>query len=226
MTAPVDLVIFDCDGVLVDSEFIAGQVLSTFLAERGLDLSPLDCQHRFMGKSLESVKEQIETEHTLALPDDFPEQIRARDKVKFETDLTAIDGFPDVFARLDVPFCVASSGSMEKMQTTLGLTGLWAYVHPRIYSARLVGRSKPWPDLFLHAARDMGVTPENCLVIEDSPTGVEAGKRAGMTVWGFTGGKHCGEDHAARLRDAGAVRTFDDMRTLPDLIIGLSCRGA
>jgi len=136
----------------------------------------------------------------------------------FEADLEAIRGIHDVLDVVTQAVCVASSGSHQRMRVSLGSTGLYDRLAPNIFSASQVKNGKPAPDLFLFAANEMGVRPERCVVIEDSLAGIAGARAAGMTVFGFCGGSHCGDGHAETLRQAGADLTFADMHQLPDLV--------
>jgi len=200
----VKLVVFDCDGVLVDSEMIASRELAAYLAEQGVRLTPQEARLRFTGCSLATVHEKIETEDGIALPATFEEDLRTRDRAAFDRELKAIPGVHALLEKLSLPKCVASSGSPEKIDHSLKLTGLEGFFGNNIFSARMVARGKPAPDLFLFAAEKMGVAPRDALVIEDSPVGIEAARAAGMTAVGFTGGSHCGPNYGERLKAAGA----------------------
>ena len=215
------LLMFDCDGVLVDSELLGNRTLATTLAESGYPITPEECRRRFLGMALPSVFKTVGEEMGAALPEDIEARIRARDSETFGRELQAIAGIHQALDRLDGPRCVASSGSMDKMRFTLGHTGLWGRFAPHIFSSRLVGRGKPAPDLFLHVAQAMGFAPEDCVVVEDSVNGVLAGRAAGMTVLGFTGGSHCGAGHGENLTRAGARVVFAEMGGLPDVLVEL-----
>jgi HAD superfamily hydrolase (TIGR01509 family) len=221
VTAKHRLLMFDCDGVLVDSELLGNRTLAGALAECGYPITPEECRRRFLGMALPSVFKAVGEERGFPLPDDIEARIRARDGETFGRELKAIDGIHHVLDILDGQRCVASSGSMDKMRFTLSLTGLWGRFAPHIFSARAVGRGTPAPDLFLYAARQMGFAPADCVVVEDSVNGVLAGQAAGMVVLGFTGGGHCGPEHEANLTRAGARAVFADMRRLPDVLAGL-----
>ncbi len=221
MTKHRHLLMFDCDGVLVDSELLGNRTLAAALAEHGYPITPEECRRRFLGMALPSVFKTVGEEMGRPLPSNIEARIRARDDETFGQELRAIAGIHQVLDILDGPRCVASSGSMDKMRFTLSHTGLWGRFAPHIFSSRMVGRGKPAPDLFLHAAREMGSAPADCVVVEDSVNGVLAGLAAGMTVLGFTGGDHCDPDHGANLSRAGAQMVFADMRALPDVLRGL-----
>lgn len=215
-----DLIIFDCDGVLVDSEVISCRAHADILSRHGYPITQEQVFDRFLGRSTRQANSEVEAELGRALPDDFHVQLQDEQLRSFESDLEAI---PHIHAALDAitqAVCVASSGSHRRMGVTLGRTRLTDRFAPNIFSASQVTNGKPAPDLFLFAARQMNVAPERCLVIEDSVPGVTGGRAAGMTVLGFHGGSHCRPGYGDGLRAAGATATFDDMRRLPGLIEG------
>ncbi|MEV6954391.1 HAD family hydrolase [Streptomyces sp. NPDC051183] len=213
MIKPIELVIFDCDGVLVDSERLAVRLQVALGAELGWPLTAEEVVERFIGRAKESIVEQL-TERlgaeTAAL---WWKQLMQRHREAVDIGLDPVDGLPEALAALTVPTCVASSGSHEKMRHTLGRTGLYGHFEGRIYSASEVPRGKPAPDLFLYAARQMGVDPAACAVVEDSGPGVRAARAAGMRAFGYSGGP----TPAERLEGPGTV-VFDDMRELPRLL--------
>ncbi|WP_055717341.1 HAD family hydrolase [Streptomyces torulosus] len=185
-----DLVIFDNDGVLVDSEPISNRHLAAYLTELGHPTSYEESIRDYMGSAMHRVHELIQERTGRRLPDDFDEVFHARVFAAFERELAPVDGVFDVLEKLvaeGVPYCVASSGSHERIRVGHRTTGLdrW-FGEGLVFSAQDVGRGKPAPDLFLHAAERMGVAPERCAVVEDSPLGVRAGLAAGMDVYGFT----------------------------------------
>jgi len=217
------LIIFDCDGVLVDSEILASQVLSRYLTGLEFNYSFDDCNSpRFMGLPLSKVKDIIEAETGRALPDDFIDHIHAADHAFFQDRLQPIDGIGAALDRIPNSKCVASSGEPEKIVNSLTLTGLLDHFGQHLYSGYQVANGKPAPDLFLHACTEMGYEAGRCVVIEDSRAGVMAGVAAGMRVLGFTGGGHCGPEMPELLRDAGADVIFGHMRKLPGLLDGLT----
>lgn len=218
MDASPRLVIFDCDGVLVDSESIACRVLSRELNALGLPLTPNDCLDRFTGITMAAVMARIENMLGRPLPEDFEETLQRKDFEAFETELRPVPGVIDMLPRLTVPRCIASSGAIAKMQLTLTATGLLPHFAPHLFSAQMVERGKPAPDLFLYAAARMGAEPASCVVVEDSAAGIEAALAAGMDVLGFAGGSHGGAEYAAMLRATGAATVFDDMSDLPALL--------
>ena len=219
MALPPDLVIFDCDGVLVDSEPTANRVLCDVLNELGLEITLDETIDSFIGRSIEACVELIETEFDFPLPGDFRDRLQRRTYAAFADVLRPVPGVDQAIRRIDRPICVASSGTVEKMRFTLGLTGLVAHFDGRLFSATEVRRGKPHPDLFLHAARQMGHPPARCAVIEDTPRGVAGAVAAGMAAFGYAGGA---ESDADQLAAAGAV-VFTEMRALPGLL-GLAAR--
>ncbi len=213
------LVIFDCDGVLVDSEPLANASLSQALKAQGLDWSVEETMRRLMGRSLKSCVEICEAELGRKLPDDFLEKMQAVTYRNFrEAPLKPVTGVKDAVLALQkagIDTCVASSGAIEKMRFTLGLTGLWDLFDGRVFSASQVPRGKPFPDLFLHAAIEMNVQPFDCTVIEDSVPGIQAARSAGMRVLGYAGAPYA--DRPALAAAGGEL--FDDMTKLPGLVL-------
>ncbi len=209
------LVIFDCDGVLVDSEPVANRVFTEMLAGLGLTTDYAQACREFVGLSMARCLAILEQRLGRKLPAGFEAELQARTFRAFREKLDAVPGVAEALDRLSVPFCVASSGEHEKMRLTLGLTGLLPRFEGRMFSATEVEKGKPHPDLFLHAAAGMGASPEFCAVVEDSLPGVQAGRAAGMTVYGYSPGAD-----GAALASTGAI-LFREMAELPDLI----CRG-
>ncbi|MGW5096544.1 HAD family hydrolase [Streptomyces nodosus] len=210
-----DLVIFDNDGVLVDSEPLSNRLLAAYLTELGHPTSYEDSIRDYMGSAMHRVHDLVLERTGERLPADFDDVFHTRVFAAFERELKPVTGVVDVLAALsadDVPFCVASSGSHERIRVGHRTTGLdqW-FDDERIFSSQDVGRGKPAPDLFLYAAERMGVAPDRCLVIEDSPLGVQAAVAAGMEVYGFTA-----MTPAAKL--TGASRLFAGMGELADLL--------
>jgi HAD superfamily hydrolase (TIGR01509 family) len=214
----IDLVIFDCDGVLVDSEVISCRAHAEVLTRHGYSITSDQVLKRFLGVSDREARLTIETELGRKLPDDFEAQLKQAALQRYASELAAIPHIGDAIAAIGPPKCVASSGTPEKIRHGLTCAGLFETLAPHIFSAVQVARGKPAPDLFLFAAEQMKARPSRCLVIEDSVPGVTGGCAAGMTVLGFHGGSHCTSGHADLLLAAGAALTFDDMRQLPDLI--------
>ena len=218
MNHKFDLVIFDCDGVLVDSEVISCRVHAEVLTRHGYPISVEQVFDRFLGRSARQANVEIEAELGRSLPDDFHTQLREHLFQSFATTLEMIPHVDQALAAITQPVCVASSGSQERMRVTLGRAGLYDTFAPDIFSAAQVEHGKPAPDLFLFAAAQMATSAERCLVIEDSVAGIAGALAAGMTVFGFHGGSHCRTGYGETLRAAGAAVTFDDMRQLPNLI--------
>jgi HAD superfamily hydrolase (TIGR01509 family) len=215
---PVDLVIFDCDGVLVDSEVISCRAHAETLTRHGYPITADQVLVRFLGVSDREARQTIESEMGRNLPDDFEAQMKQAALQRYANELGAIPYVGEAIAAIGVPKCVASSGTHEKIRHGLTCAGLYDRLAPDIFSATQVARGKPAPDLFLFAAEQMRAAPARCVVIEDSVPGVTGARAAGMTVLGFYGGSHCRAGYGDTLRSAGAIMTFDDMRRLPDLI--------
>ena len=197
-----DLVIFDCDGVLIDSEIISARMLVTELARLGLTIDLPYVERNFLGRSYPVVMETIRREFGLDLPPEFEAQYREALLAAFEKDLKVVPHVHDVLTQIGVPFCVATSSSPRRVEMSLDLVGLTALVGDRVFTSTLVARGKPAPDLFLYAAAQMGADPARTLVIEDSLTGLRAGLAAGMTVWRFVGGSHLGQETPEEPEDA------------------------
>jgi HAD superfamily hydrolase (TIGR01509 family) len=213
------LVIFDCDGVLVDSEPLANESFSRALKAQGLDWSAEETMRRLMGLSLKSALEICEAEIGRKLPDDFFEKMQVVTYQSFrDAPLQPVAGVKEAVQALQMAglaTCVASSGTPEKMRFTLGLTGLWDLFDGRIFSSSQVPRGKPFPDLFLHAALAMNVQPFDCVVVEDSVPGIQAARSAGMRALAYAGAPHA---HRAELAAAGG-ELFEDMKMLPGLVV-------
>jgi HAD superfamily hydrolase (TIGR01509 family) len=211
------LLIFDCDGVLVDSEVLSCRIDAEFLTEIGVPYTAEEIARQFLGVSLKTMISRIESERDCKLPDDFSEKLNRTLFARFETDLKPIEGVRDAILSLPFPRCVASSSIPERIALSLRVTGL-ADLFDNIFSSTQVARGKPAPDLFLHAASRMNTLPEECLVIEDSIAGVQAARAAGMRVIGFVGGSHCGPGHAEKLRQVGAQAVIERMTDLPGAV--------
>ncbi|MFE7173353.1 HAD family hydrolase [Streptomyces sp. NPDC057616] len=210
-----DLVIFDNDGVLVDSEPISNRLLAAYLTELGHPTSYEESLRDYMGSAMHRVHDLVEERTGRKLPADFDDVFHARVFAAFERDLEPVAGAVELLEKLaadGVPYCVASSGSHERIRVGHRKTGLdrW-FDEERVFSSQDVGRGKPEPDLFLYAAARMGVAPERCVVVEDSPLGVQAANAAGMDVYGFTA-----MTPAERL--TGATQLFGDLGELADLL--------
>jgi HAD superfamily hydrolase (TIGR01509 family) len=210
---PFELVIFDCDGVLVDSERIAVRVEAELLTELGWPLSEAEIIERFMGRTDEFMDQAIQAQLGDRLPGDWRDRLQRRYREGYAAALVPVDGILEALDQITVPTCIASSGSHDKLRLTLGHTGLYHRFEGRIFSGKEVANGKPAPDLFLHAAARMGVDPAGCAVVEDSHYGVLSARAAGMRAFGYAGGL----TPAHRLEGPGTV-VFDDMRELPGLL--------
>jgi HAD superfamily hydrolase (TIGR01509 family) len=215
VTSPFELIIFDCDGVLVDSERLALAINLRLGQELGWPMAEQEITDRFLGRSATAVHGQLAERLGAATADRWEELFRERLDAALDTELSEVDGVSETLDALLMPSCIASSGTHGKMRRTLGVTGLYQRFEGRIFSAAEVARGKPAPDLFLHAAARMGVAPEHCAVIEDSQYGVRAARAAGMRSFGFSGGL----TPAEWLAGPDTV-IFDDMRKLPQLLAG------
>ena len=206
-----DLVIFDCDGVLVDSEVLSCQCLSEVLGECGIALSEDEAVELFLGRSSAALLSHYKDDRRVN-PETFLPELKSRVLQRFSQRLRPIPGVEAVVSRLESLSCVASSSDLDRVSQALALTGLASLFGSRLYTAQMVERGKPAPDLFLYAAAQMHAAPQRTLVIEDSVSGVTAAKAAGMAVWGFVGGSNYqSRDGRAMLYDAGADRVFDRM---------------
>lgn len=210
------LVIFDCDGVLVDSEPLSLAVTREVLDELGCTLSEVDGYRHLLGRSQAHVSDWVRTTYGMLLGPVEERTMRERLMARLTTSLTGIPHVAEAVRRLDAAVCVASSSTPERIRHSLTVTDLLAVFEPNLFSATMVARGKPAPDLFLHAARCMGRDPADCVVVEDSPVGVDAAQAAGMRVIGFVGGSHAGpaglpEQLAARR----PLAVIADMRQLP-----------
>jgi HAD superfamily hydrolase (TIGR01509 family) len=216
-----DLVIFDCDGVLVDSEVISCRVHAEVLTRNGYPITTEQVHDRFLGRSLHESSREVEAELGRGLPEDFDVQVKRELFGAFTATLQAMPHIGEALTAIARPVCVASSGPPDKIRHSLTHVALYDRFSPNIFSAVQVERGKPAPDLFLFAAEQMGAAPARCLVIEDSVPGISAARAAGMAVLGFHGGSHCRPGYGDTLHSAGAAMTFDDMRQLPGLIARL-----
>ena len=217
------LVIFDCDGVLIDSEIIFGRVLGQCLIAAEFPITMEEAMVLGFGKNRVTLTAEIETRFGRPPPDGFFETFRAHVDVAFAGELTAIPGIEDLLAILPAPRCVASNSHLDRVRHALSITRLLPLFEPHVFSASQVERGKPAPDLFLFAAQQFDAPLEQCIVVEDSAVGVQAAVAAGMPVVGFCGGAHCPADHADRLIAAGCSRVFADMPDLGAFLCGAEC---
>jgi HAD superfamily hydrolase (TIGR01509 family) len=207
------MVIFDCDGVLVDSERLSHQVLIEMLAEQGIAIGVDEAVQRFIGLSIAGGIGELRALLGGRLPPDFLPEMGRRTKAAFQSGLTVVPGIEPLLDALTVPFCVASNGNRAKVNHTLGLTGLLPRFEGRIFTADDVQQPKPAPDLFLLAARTLGAAPAQTTVVEDTPTGITAAKAAGMRAIGFAA-----MTPATRLRAAGADVVVDSLAEVQHLL--------
>ncbi|BCA54521.1 putative beta-phosphoglucomutase [Nitrospira sp. KM1] len=214
-----ELILFDCDGVLIDSEIIANRIEAEELARLGYAITMEEIINRFTGISEQEASKLMRKEYGFLLPENHAARVTELILKEFHASLQPIDGIRETLSALSLPRCVASSSNIDKIRLGLTTTGLIEYFDPRyLFSASMVECGKPAPDLFLLAAGKMGYAPEQCVVIEDSVPGVQAAKAAGMRVFGFSGGTHCNTNHQERLKDHGADLVFADMRRLNNLL--------
>lgn len=199
-----DLIIFDCDGVLLDSEIIACTADAEAYSQLGYQISMEEFARRFAGIPDEAVDAILSNEMATTLPPNFRADIKNAVLKKYRTELQAVEGARKLLSAVKTNKCIASSASPAKLALGLIETDLYELVYPNIFSAQLVKRGKPHPDIFLYAATKMNVPPNRCVVIEDSVAGVTAARAAGMECIGFTGGSHCFEGHSKSLEMAGA----------------------
>jgi HAD superfamily hydrolase (TIGR01509 family) len=219
-----DLIIFDCDGVLVDSEIIAAQVESRLLTEAGYPISVEEMGERFAGLTWKDILLAVEKEADIPLSATLLDKSEKLLDARLERDLKIIEGVKFALARLTTQRCICSNSSSQRLDMMLTKVGLKPFFSPHIYSAKDLGpdRVKPKPDIFLHAAEQFGVQPSRCLVIEDSTHGIHGARTAGMRVVGFTGASHTYPSHADRLTDAGAETVISRMQDLPGVVAALS----
>ena len=218
---PCELVIFDCDGTIMDTEMLAAEVEAEHLREYGSTLTAADFARRFSGVSTPRVKEVMEEELGRALPEDFVRTVRNRMNERLWREATAMAGIHDVLDAFDQPRCVCSNAEMKKLEIEMKRGELWDRFRPYVFSAEDLNLSKkPAPDVFAHAAQEFEVDPSRCLVLEDSIVGVEAARAAGMVTIGFTGGSHAVATTHDDLTEAGAMTVIKRLADLPALIEG------
>lgn len=215
LPSPPKLVIFDCDGVLVDSEAIGDRVIADLLTRQGIAIDAGDISARYIGLTMQAVVEDVNRRYGLSLGDDWLEEVRVETEAAFHAGLEPIPYVRGLIVSLEtahVPICVGSNGSVSKMNTSLGITGLLAHFEGRLFSGQDMKRGKPFPDLFLHAAKVMGTAPEDCVVIEDSAAGLKAAQAAGMKALAYV----ANPAHTPAVLSGGYP--FDDMRQAPTLL--------
>jgi HAD superfamily hydrolase (TIGR01509 family) len=224
MNSGFDLIIFDCDGVLVDSEIIAAEVESGLLTEAGYPISAEEMGERFAGMTWQNILFEIEREASIPLSASLLDKSEKLLDLRLERDVKVIPGIPQALARISLPRCICSNSSSPRLDMMLTKVGLKSLFAPHIYSAKDLGpdRSKPKPDIFLHGAAQFDMHPSQVVVVEDSVHGVHAARTAGMRVIGFTGASHTYPSHADRLTDAGAETVISRMADLPGVVEALA----
>ena len=215
MRAEPALLIFDCDGVLVDSEILVCTAVSEELTRLGYPITPDEVVRRYAGRPEREILAEVGRDWGHPVPDTYYTRMKTRVQRAFSSELQAIAGVAEMLAELQLPRCVASSSAMPKLEQGLRHVGLLHLFAPNIVSAQLVAHGKPAPDVFIFAAGAMRTAVDRCLVIEDSEPGVRAARAAGMRVFGFTGGSHCVPGHGDRLLAAGAEQVLSSMQELP-----------
>jgi HAD superfamily hydrolase (TIGR01509 family) len=215
-----DLVIFDCDGVLVDSEVMSTETLRETLGHHGLTVDLGYVRKTYLGRSMSVVKADYRRLIGHDLADSFETVFLDTLFAAYRRDLAAMTGVEELLAKLRTPVCMATSSSMERARLSLEVTGLLRYFDGRIFCASMVAHGKPAPDLFLHAARSLGTAPARCLVIEDSEVGVAAASNAGMTVWRFAGGSHLKDQPDISLDANPGVPVFGSMDDVATALLG------
>ncbi|KQT54688.1 HAD family hydrolase [Aureimonas sp. Leaf454] len=224
MPSPLALAIFDCDGVLVDSEIIAAHVESDMFREIGYEISPEELAHRFAGLTLTRIVELVKDESGIAVPENFVARVEAENDVRLGRDVVAIPGVGALLDAIDLPRCICSNSSSARLEMMLRHVGLWDRFRPFVFAAREVGsgKVKPAPDVFLHACTEFGVEPSQAVVIEDSVHGAAAAVAAGCRVVGFTGASHTYPGHAEALEEAGAETVINRLADYPAVVGALS----
>jgi len=217
-------IIFDFDGVIADSEVLSNTTLAEIVTELGVSTTLDDAYRDYMGKRFHEVIAAIEQTVGRSLPEGFADDYQRRTLSRFRTDLRAIEGVREFIATFQaLPRCIASSSSPDRLALCLEVLGMEALFRERVFSASTVARGKPHPDIFLHAAAQIGVEPERCIIIEDSASGVVAGRAAGATVIGLLAAGHIRDGHAAVLADAGAHYVVQTWREAEQLVGNLVC---
>ena len=216
--ASADLVIFDCDGVLVDSELIGCRIEVDCLQDAGFPITLSELLTDFVGKSTAAGNVMLEARFGRPVPAAVEEEMRSRITAAFRSELQPVPGMREMLESLGKPACVASSSEPGRIRLSLELTGLLSFFEPNLFSSTMVNHGKPAPDLFLHAASQMGVAPARCVVVEDSVAGVQAALAAGMSVVGLSAASHCDAAHGQRLRKAGAPQVVTSTAALGELL--------
>ncbi|WP_173931069.1 HAD family hydrolase [Chelativorans sp. Marseille-P2723] len=219
-----DLIIFDCDGVLVDSEIVAARVEAEMLRKAGYEITPEELAERYAGLTFRDILMRIETEAQMLFQASLIDQAEARVDARLKAEVKPIEGAARAVASIDMEKCVCSNSGSERIAAMLAKTGLAQFFEGRIFSSRDTPskRPKPAPDVFLHASKTMGAEPKRTIVIEDSVHGIAGARAAGMRVIGFTGASHTHPGHASMLMEAGAETTIHRMADLNAVISALS----
>ncbi len=217
------LIIFDCDGVLIDSEILSAEVDCAILREYGYEISPAELAHRFAGITTEGIFQLVGEEIGREFPDEVLDRAKRETDLKLRREVAPIEGVHEMLDALDDPRCICSNSRLSRLEVSLQKVGLWDRFRPYIFSAQEVGtkRGKPAPDVFLHAAGVFETDPADAIVIEDSVTGVAGGVAAGMRVIGFTGASHSWPGHGETLMDAGALTVVRRLAEVPPTIEAL-----
>jgi HAD superfamily hydrolase (TIGR01509 family) len=222
LMASIDLLISDCDGVIVDSEIISHRVLFEALSLHVPAEKLHDALEGTFGLTIPSIIDLIEKRFDLTMPDTFDADLRMQSEKTVAEEVQAIPGVREAMMAIDLPLAVASNSRLHNVESSLRRAGLTERVAGNIFCAEMVPSPKPAPDVYLLAAERMGVAPGHCLVVEDSPTGVLAARTAGMQVIGFTGASHIPAGHDQALREMGVAAVINDMRDLPAIVESLS----
>lgn len=218
LTQPIQCIIFDCDGVLVDSEILASQVSLRMLKPYGFEMSPKEYARLFAGKVEEDILEIIRCDYQIDLPDDFLPKLRLEIEYSLDHELQPIQGVKETIAKIHVTKAVVSNSRLVRVISSLKVAGLSDLFGERIFAAEMVENPKPAPDVYLYAASQLGVNPSECLVVEDSQSGVMAAYKAGMQVIGFLGASHIPEGHELTVKQAGAFTIAANVEELGRII--------
>jgi HAD superfamily hydrolase (TIGR01509 family) len=226
IVSAIKCIIFDCDGVLIDSEVISARIMIEELAHENIEIDFAHFQKNFLGRGFAKVAANIRANSGKAISDEFETRYRGKLMNAFTQELQPMPGIFEVLDQLSLPYCVATSSSPTRVAHSLKLTGLQRYFGERVFTASQVTNGKPAPDLFLFAAAQMGVPPPNCLVIEDSETGLQAAINAQMTVWHYTGGSHLKAEPYPIQNQVSQIPTFDNWALFPDMFAQLISKQA
>lgn len=215
----IDLIIFDFDGVLVDSETMGCQIWSDVFARHGMTVPARDVMEKYTGKTGTLICSLVEKEYGYKIPEGFLDEVNETTEAVMAKELKTVSGVFETLPELDVSVCIASGSRPKRLNMCLDVTGLRRYFPDEtVFSSHFVKNGKPAPDLFFFAAEKMKVPPEKCLVIEDSTSGIIGAKAAGMRSFGFVGASHCTPERGRQLLESGAELLFDDFTKLPDLL--------